>query len=135
MSYEIPNFFVGVFPADVDMSNEATYQFSGVSVYTAVNTRGTGVGGAALCPPGSTSTSIIGVLQNNPQVGEAGTVMVEGVSKAIAGGTFNIGDKLMVTAAGKFVLATSGNYQVAVALESAVLNDVTTILLQRNGKA
>lgn len=140
MSYEIPDFFVGVFPADIDMSaqptagQDPTYQYTGVSVYTAISASGTGVGGAAIIPPGSTSSPIIGVLQNNPQQGEAGTVMVQGVTKAVAGGAFQIGDSLMCTAAGKFVKATSTNYQVAIALETAANNDVTTILLQRNGK-
>lgn len=134
MSYEIPNFFVGVFPADIDMSTEATYQYTGVCVYTAASVTGTGVGGAALCPPVSTSTPIIGVLQNNPQQGEAGTVMVQGVTKAVAGGNFSIGALLMVNSAGKFVTATSTNYAVAVALENASTNDITTVLLQRNGK-
>lgn len=134
MGYEIPNFWVGVFPADIDMSVESTYQFSGVCVFTAVSTAGYGVGGAAIVPPSSATTPIIGVLQNNPLQGEAGAVMVQGVTKAIAGGTFAIGDLLMATAAGKFVKCTSTNYAVAVALESAVLGDICAILLQRNGK-
>lgn len=134
MAYEIPNFLVGEFPADIDMSSESTYQYSGVCVYTAVSTTGTGVGGAAICPPSATSSPIIGVLQNNPQQGEPGTVMAQGITKAIAGGAFAIGDQLMVTAAGKFVKCTSGNYAVGIALETAALNDITTVLLQRNGK-
>lgn len=134
MAYEIPSFYVGVLPADIDMSVEATYQYSGVCVYTAVSTQGTGFGGAALIPPSGTSVPIIGVLQNNPQQGEAGQVMVQGVTKAIAGGSFNIGALLMVTSSGQFVLATSTNYAVAVALEKAASGDITTILLQRNGK-
>lgn len=134
MAYEIPSFFVGVMPADIDMSSELSFQFAGVCVYTALSTLGTGVGGAALCPPSATSSPIIGILQNNPAQAEAGNVMVEGVSKAIAGGSFNIGDLLMATSAGKFVLATSGNYAVAQALEQAVLGDISTVLLIRNGK-
>ena len=134
MSYEIPNFFVGVFPADIDMSTESTYQYSGVCVYTAVSTQGAGVGGAALIPPSGASSPIIGVLQNNPQQGEAGTVMVQGVTKAIAAAAFNIGDLLMVNTSGQFLKATSTNYAVAQALETAATGDITTILLIRNGK-
>ena len=139
MSYEIPNFFVGVFPADVDMSaqtagSDPTYQYTGVCVYTAISITGTGVGGAAIVPPGSTSSPIIGVLQNNPQQGEAGTVMVQGVTKAVAAGAFAPGQLLMCNTSGKFLVATSTNYAVAQALELAAANDITTILLIRNGK-
>src|SRR4051812_49179898 len=97
MAYEIPSFYVGVFVADIDMSVEATYQYAGVCVYTAVSTQGTGFGPAALIPPSGTSVPIIGVLQNNPQQGEAGNVMVQGVTKAQAGGSFNVGALLMTT--------------------------------------
>lgn len=134
MAYEIPNFTVGVLPADVDMSNEASFQYAGVCVYTAVSTVGTGVGGAAICPPSAASTPIIGILQNNPQQAEAGTVLIQGVSKALAVAAFNIGDLLMVDSNGKFLKATAGNYAVAQALEKAASGDVTTVLLVRNGK-
>lgn len=134
MAYEIPNFYVGVLPADIDMSSEATFQYTGVCVYTAVSTVGTGVGGAALCPPSATSSPIIGILQNNPQQGEAGQVLVQGVSKAQAGGAFNIGDLLMVNSSGLFVKATSTNFAVAQALEKAASGDITTVFLIRNGK-
>lgn len=133
MAYEIPNFYVGVFPADINMSTESTYQYSGVCVYTAVSVEGNGVGGAALIPPSGTSSPILGVLQNNPQQGEAGSVMVQGVTKALASGTFNIGDLLKCTSNGTFQKATTSTVAVAQALESAVTGDVTTILLIRNG--
>lgn len=135
MSYEIPSFYVGVLPADIDMSSESSYQYAGVCVYTAVSTTGTGIGGAALINPGGLASSpIIGVLQNNPQQGEAGQVMVQGVTKAQAGGIFNIGDMLMVNAAGQFLKATSTNFAVGMALEKAAVGDITTVLLLRNGK-
>ena len=134
MAYEIPDFYVGVFPSDIDMSTESSYQFTGVGVYTAVSTTGTGVGGAALIPMASTSSPMLGVLQNNPQQGEAGQVMVQGVTKAQAGGTFHIGNLLMTNSAGQMVLATSTNFAVAQALETAASGDITTVLLIRNGK-
>lgn len=134
MAYEIPNFTVGVLPADVDMSSEAAFQYAGVCVYTAISTVGTGVGGAALCPPSAASSPIIGVLQNNPQQAEAGTVLVQGVSKAQAAASFNIGDLLMTNSSGQFLKATAGNYAVAQALEKAASGDITTVLLIRNGK-
>lgn len=137
MSYEIPSFYVGVLPADVNMTSETSNQFAGVCVYQALSTTGTGIGGAALCPPSAANASnpIIGVLQNNPQQGEAGSVMVAGVSKALAGGTFHIGELLYTDGSGKFLKAapSSGHYAVAQALEEAVSGDVTTVLLIRNG--
>ncbi len=134
MAYEIPSFYVGIFPADIDMSVEATYQFTGVSIYTAVSTTGTGIGGAALIPPSGTSSPIIGILQDNPSQGQAGNVLVHGVSKAQAGASFGIGTLLMCNSAGLFVPATSGNYIVAQALESAASGDITTVLLLNRGK-
>lgn len=139
MAYEIPDFLVGVFPADVDMSSETSQQFTGVCVYSAVSVEGAGIaggiGGAALCPPASTSVPIIGVLQNNPQQGEAGEVMIQGVTKAVCKTGWSIGALLSVDqSTGKFQPATSGQYAVAVGLEAAASGDVTTILLLRNGK-
>lgn len=134
MAYEIPNFYLGDLPADIDMSTEATFQFSGVCVYTALSTTGAGVGGAALCAPSAASSPIIGVLQNNPRKGEAGTVMVQGVTKGLAGGAISIGDLLMVNSSGQFVRATSTNFAVGQALEQAVSGDICAVLLIRNGK-
>lgn len=140
MAYEIPNFYIGVLPADIDMSaqpqgnQDPTFQYTGVCVYTAVSTEGAGVGGAALIPPSGASSPIIGVLQNNPKQGEAGTILNQGVTKAKAGGPLSIGDLVMCNSAGAFLKATSGNYAVGVALEQAATGDITTILLERNGK-
>lgn len=142
MAYEIPNFFVGVLPADIDMSaNAATtsqdpvFQYTGVCVYTAISTVGTGVGGAALIPPASTSSPIIGVLQNNPRQGEAGTVMCQGVTKCLAGGSFNVGNVLMMNSSGAAVLWTTGSgYSIGIALETGVAGQIGAVLLQRNGK-
>lgn len=139
MSYEIPDFYVGVFPADIDMSalltnGNGSYQYTGVGVYTAISVTGTGVGGAALIGLNVASGPMLGVLQNNPQQGEAGQVMIHGVTKVQAGGAFAPGDLLMTNSAGKFVKATGGNYAVAQALELAANNDITAVLLIRNGK-
>src|SRR5271166_3772408 len=107
MAYEIPNFYVGVFPADIDMSTESTWQYAGVGVYTALSVTGTGIGGAALCAVSSASNGMIGVLQNNPKQAEAGQVMVQGVTKAKASGTFNPGDFLYAVGGGTFAQWTS----------------------------
>lgn len=136
MAYEIPSFLVGVFPADIDMSVESTYLYSGVCVYPAVSTIGYGVGGAALIPPSGATTPVIGVLQNNPTQGEAGSVMIAGVTKALAGGVFNIGDLLYCASNGTWqkAVSASGNYATAQALETGANGVYATILLLRNGK-
>lgn len=139
MAYEMPDFEVGIFPADIDMSalvgQNYTYQFRGMCVYTALSTTGVGGGGAAVIPPSATSSPIVGVLQNNPLQGEAAALVVSGISKGQAAGSFSIGDLLMTNSAGQFLKATSTNYQVAQALEQAVSGDICAILLIRNGKA
>lgn len=52
----------------------------------------------------------IGVLQNKPSVvGEACTVMVDGVTKAIAGGTIVAGDEVTIDSNAAFVGVLTGN--------------------------
>ena len=133
MAYEIPDFYLGVLPSDVNLTAEVGSQYIGVAVGAASNTQGTGTGGAAVELP-SAGSAILGIIQNNPQIGEAAQVMVSGVSKALSAGTIAIGAILMVNSAGAFVTATSGNYGVAQALESAVTGDVFTVLLKSFGK-
>lgn len=139
MAYEIPNFYVGVFPANIDLSAAEgeyfSYQYTGVCVVTANSVQGTGIGGGAVSTPSTTSTPIIGVLQNNPQQGEAASVMVQGVSKVQAGASWNIGALLSCNpSTGQFKVAVTGEYAVAQALEQAQSGDITTVLLIRNGK-
>ena len=136
MAYEIPNFFVGVFPANIDMSNEATFQFCGVGIGAATGSvQGTGTGGAALIAVTAQGQNILGILQNNPLQGDAGNVMEHGVSKAQAGAAVaTIGTLLMVNASGQFIPVTAGNNAVAMALESAASGDVFTVLVKPFGK-
>jgi len=147
MAYEIPDFYVGIFPADVDMSGtvqdgvptDSVFQYSAVVVRVAVNTQGAGFGGAAIAPAPSAGVPALGILQTNPQLGEAGNVMTEGVSKAQAGGNFVIGDLLMagtpaVSGAVPLVKATSGNYAIAQALETGSAGVLATVYLRNFGK-
>ena len=131
-AYEIPSFYVGVLEANVDMSTESTWQFSGVDVAAATGAGLTGP--AALVAPTTTGQTILGVLQNNPKLGESGQVMAHGVSKARFGGSFNIGDLLMVTSNGDFIAATSGNYAVAKALQAGSSSIIGSIFLANFGK-
>lgn len=130
MAYEQPSMLVGFYPADLDLSSA---QFCGVVVVAAAHTQGAGTGGAAIQLPAANTNPIIGIVQNNPAVGEAGTVMSAGISKAIASGPIAINDLLQCDANGKFLKAVSGKYVVAQALESAVAGDIFTVFLKNHG--
>jgi hypothetical protein len=134
MAYEIPGFVLGVLPANADMSVESTNQFTAVSVVAATLTTGTGVGGGSVQHPAASGDPAVGVLQNNPLLGEAAAVMVGGVSKAVLASSVSVGDLLMTSPAGTLGLATSGKYAIAQALESGVAGDIAAVLLIRNGK-
>lgn len=147
MSYEIPDFYVGVFPADVDMSGDvqdgtptdSVFQYSAVVVRTAVNTSGYGQGGAAVAPAPSAGVPILGLVQMNPQLGEAAQVLCEGVSKAQCNANVSIGQLLMAgtplsSGAVPLVPATSGNYAIAQALESGVAGVIIAVYLRNFGK-
>jgi hypothetical protein len=129
MSYEIPNFYVGVLPSNIDMS---TLGFIAAKVIPASATLGAGFGGAALGLP-SAGGKIAGVVQNKPVIGEPAQLMVSGVSKCLANEAFAVGDMLMVDANGKFLLATTGNQVVGIALESGVAGAVVAVLLKDIG--
>lgn len=130
VAYEMPNFYVGVVQANLDMSLESSYQFVAVDVIPA---SGLGLSGAAIALPAS-GGAILGVQQNNPLLGEASTVMVHGISKARLSGTVAEGDLLKVDAAGKFLVATSGMQASAKAMQAGVSGDVIAVLLKSYGK-
>ena len=105
-----------------------------------------GNGRAALAALGEFA---IGVLQNNPGANVPASVMVSGTSKGVAGAAITAGDRLAVDAAGRFIPATAGrtntsdagvaadaligSHVVGIALTSAVLNDVFTLLIAHAG--
>lgn len=130
-AYEIPGFELGVLPANLDMSSESAFQFTFVDVLPAT---GAGLSGAAIGAPPSAGAACIGILQNNPVLGEPGEVMTSGVSKMQLGTNVGINTKLMTNAAGLAVPATAGNYAIARALESGVTGDLIAVLLIRDGK-
>jgi hypothetical protein len=135
-SYEIPSFYVGVIEANIDMSAQTTeiptYQYTAVDVVAA---SGAGLTGpAGLAGPAAAGASCIGILQNNPKLAEAGQVMVHGVSKAQAGGTFAVGTILMTNSTGQLIAATTGNFGIAKALEAGVAGVVVSVLLFGYGK-
>jgi hypothetical protein len=134
MAYEQPGMRYGFLAADIDMSNRATWQFAPVWQGPAVNTVGQGFGGAALVAKGSRTDPPLGILQNNPVQGEAGCVVIGGVSKAIAGGTIAVGAILTPNAGGTaLIAATSGTYGMARALESGVTGAIISVELRPFG--
>lgn len=135
--YELPLFFIGLLAADIDMSTKtddvSDFQYTAVVVKAAVNIEGAGNGGAALNKP-SAGDPILGILQNSPNQGEAGTVMAQGLSGAKISGTVHIGDILATDADGALKVATGGQYGVAQAMEEAVDGDFATVYVKNFGK-
>lgn len=130
-AYEIPDFYVGVLEANVDMSVEATWQFAAVDVAAA---SGAGLTGEAALVAPAAGAAVLGILQNNPQLAEAGQVMCTGVSKAKAAAAFNPGTILMTNASGGLLTATTGNYGVAKALQVGASGTVVSVYLANYGK-
>jgi hypothetical protein len=131
-AYEIPGFTLGVLEANIAFLVESSQQFLAVDVISAT---GTGLlGPAAIGLPASSGAAMLGVLQNNPGIAEAAIVVTDGVSKALAGGTFAIGAILTVNAAGQFVTAASGNYGCAKALQNGASGTIVSVFLKNYGK-
>lgn len=129
-AYEIPCFYIGTLEANVDMSTEATWQYAGVGIAAA---SGLGLlGPAALVAPAA-GGAILGVLQNNPNLAEAGTVMALGISKVKAAGTWVPGDLLKVDATGAFLVATTGTRAVAKAILPGAAGSVSSAYIQDYG--
>lgn len=87
----------------------------------------------------------VGVLQDKPKSGVRGQVRTFGISKVIAGGSFNAGDKIASDASGHAVKATAasvsagtpeplaGSLVQGIALEAGVNGQTSTILLTHAG--
>lgn len=77
-----------------------------------------------------------GVLINAPLAANtAGTVVVFGRTKVVAGGTIAAGAEIQVGANGRAVTATGTNIRVGKALEAAVANQIVTIDFYQGGNA
>jgi len=77
-----------------------------------------------------------GVLQNQPKVGEAASVAVEGESRCIAGGSITFGDHLRVLSGGWLVKINSGDLSgvmdMGVCMVTAASGAISTIDINRN---
>lgn len=82
----------------------------------------------------SVGEDAIGIVQNKPSVvGAAATVMVSGVSKAVAGtGGTTAGVRVQAIADG-VTDAASGDYVIGIALDTAAAGVITRVLLGGGG--
>lgn len=79
---------------------------------------------------------IIGILQNDPNIGEAATVQRDGISKAEAGAAFAIAALLATDATGRLVTAAGGQQVVAIALTAGGgAGQIASVLLGYQGLA
>ena len=68
----------------------------------------------------SAGGNAIGILTNNPDVGQAATVTVTGGYTVYAGGAITAGDQVQSNATGEALLAATGDVVLGYALEDAV---------------
>ena len=125
-AYQIPLFFIGTIEANIDMSVEATYQFTAVAIVAAT---GTGLVGPVGLGAPSAGGTILGVLQNNPQLAEVGQVMNAGITKAKISAPVAVGALLKVGTDGKFLTATATTYPVGMALQAGATGETISVLL------
>lgn len=122
MGYEVPLFNITLIAA-ADLTAKQ---------YHAVKVDANGQGALA-----GTGENGIGILQNVPDTGQAATVTVQGISKAIYGDAVTAGQDVMVDANGQIVpYADPGvevtHYKVGTALTSGAAGEEGTILLKCN---
>jgi len=80
---------------------------------------------------GGANEKVIGVLQNEPEQGEAAEVRVDGTSKVVAGTPISVGDMVSCDADGKAnKVEAADKWAVGIALEEAsAAGDIIEILL------
>lgn len=84
----------------------------------------------AIMATAPTSSTMLGVLQNGPQVGEAMTIARSGLSKLVAGGALTANWVVTTNGSGRAAHVTSGDFAMGMVLEAAVSDgDVVTALL------
>lgn len=121
MSYNVQGLRIGTEVAAADLS--AKQFFAAKQTSTGINLAGAG-------------EAIQGVIDNKPAAGEPVELVHSGIADAIAGAAVAKGAKVMSTAAGKFVTATTGNVIVGVAMAAAGADlEIFPVLLQNQGIA
>lgn len=104
MSIEVAGFKPGIHEAGADLS---TKQFLAVKISADFKVDVSGDGELSM-----------GVLQNDPVLGEAAEIEMDGISKAIIGAAVAFGAKLAADAAGKLITAVATKHVVAIAQEA-----------------
>lgn len=119
MAYDIPGDVLS-YEAAADLS---TKLFTGVKLDSN--------GQVVSC--GANDGDFVGVLRNKPAAaGQAASVMVEGVSKAVAGGSISINTKVTTKSDGTFVAATSGQRVVGRAETAAASGELFSLRIMPN---
>jgi len=85
-----------------------------------------GDGNAAV---GGAGAECIGVLQNDPAIGKAASVMALGESMAIYGDTVTAGYGLASDGNGKLIHAVAGDAIIAIAMEGGSVNEIRRVIL------
>ena len=115
-AWEIPGFSFSL-PANADYTAQLTYQYTGVRCVVA---SGAGINTPVACAPiAATGDPIVGVMQNNPQLAEAATIVQSGISKVLVKDVVAVGAKLMACPAGGMITATSGKFVCGIALDAS----------------
>lgn len=74
---------------------------------------------------------VIGVLQNRPKQGQAGTIMVSGITKVKTGANVAaVGALIVATTAGAVTVGTTGGKPFAKSLQTSTNGDIVPVLLQ-----
>ena len=124
MAYELQGLDIGMLVTDADLSAK---QFYAVKMSTTDNT-------VSLCD--TDGEIILGILQNKPGSGEAASIRVQGITKAVAGEALTAGDKVGVDANGKLKIvettntgADIGDHWHGIVLDGAAADALATILI------
>lgn len=116
MSFDNGNKVALTLPAGADLTTKQ---------YTAVVANSSGAAASA-----GAAAYVVGILQNEPNTGQPATIVYNGVSKAVCGGSVTAGAKVTTDAAGKMVAATTGQAVVGVALASGASGEVIPVLVR-----
>ena len=69
--------------------------------------------------PGGAASDVIGTLFNKPNSGQAASIITQGESKVVAGGSVTVNTLLTTNGSGRATAATSGDFVLGMALEAA----------------
>lgn len=125
LGHTVPGQTVDVFKADIDMSVASQWQFSAVGIGPASSGGGLSDGDAALMSVAK-NAPYLGVLQNNPQKGAAGVVMINGFSKILLADAVVVGDALVFNSNGAFIKASPTQVPIAIASEAGAAGNLAT---------